>query len=153
MDYYSNFWKIDELFTTTATAVIAKLKCHFPRYGCPDTVITDNGSQLLCQAFFDFAKAWEFNHRTISSWNSKANGKVEAAVKVAKQLLRKTRDSNTNFHLALLDQRNTPTQGMATNPTQKFLSRRTRTLLPTKDTLLRPAVSNPEEQQHKIQNK
>ena len=142
MDYYSNFWEIDELSTTTAPAVIAKLKRHFARYGWPETVISDNGPQFSCEAFATFAKAWEFEHRTISSWNSKANGKVEAAVIVAKQLLRKARDSNGDIHLALLDQRNTPTHGMTTSPAQGFLNRRTKTLLPTKETLLRPAGKN-----------
>ena len=132
MDYYSNFWETDELSTTTAPAVIAKLKHHFARYGCPETVISNNGTQLSSEAFATFAKAWEFEHRTISPWNSKANGKVEAAVKVAKQLLCKARDSNRDIHLALLDQRNTPMQGRTTSPAQGFLNPRTKTLLPTK---------------------
>ena len=154
MDYYSNFWEIDELSATTAHAVIAKLKRHFARYGCPETVISDNGPQFSSEAFATFAKAWEFEHRTISPWNSKANGKVEAAVKVAKQLLRKARDSNGDIHLPLLDQRNTPTHGMTTSPAQLgFLNRRTKTLLPTKETLLRPAVPCPAEQQQKIKEK
>lgn len=45
-------------------------------------------------------------------------------------------------YLALLDHRNTPSQGLNTSPAQRLLSRRTRTLLPTKDTLLKPKVSN-----------
>ena len=153
VDYYSNFWELDELSTTTSPAVISKLKRHFARYGCPETVISDNGPQFASETFADFAKAWEFEHRTISPWNSKANGKVEAAVKVAKQLLRKARDSKTDVQLALLDQRNTPTQGMTTSPAQRFLNRRTKTLLPTKETLLRPEVPSPEEQRAKFEKK
>lgn len=133
--------------------MIAKLKCHFARYGCPDTVISDNGPQFVSETFATFARDWEFQHRTISPWNSKANGKVEAAVKVAKQLLRKARDSKTDIHLALLDQRNTPTQAMTTSPVQRFLNRRTKTLLPTRESLLRPKVPSPEDQQQKIKEK
>ena len=51
VDYYSNFFEIDKLSTTTAPAVITKLKCHFARYGCPGTVISDNGPQFACKAF------------------------------------------------------------------------------------------------------
>ena len=153
VDYYSNFWETDELSTTTAPAVIKKLKRHFARYGCPETVVSDNGPQFSCAAFAGFAKTWEFEHRTISPWNSKANGKVEAAVKMAKQLLRKAQDSNADIQLSLLDQRNTPTQGMNTSPAQAFLNRRTKALLPTKDTLLRPEVPQVEEQREKIKEK
>lgn len=72
---------------------------------------------------------------------------------MAKQLLRKARDSKTDIQLALLDQRKTPTQGMSTSPAQRFLNRRTKTLLPTKETLLRPAVPSSEEQQEKMEKK
>ena len=40
---------------------------------------------------------------------------------------------------------------MHTSPAQIFMSRRTKTVLPTKETLLCPQVPNPDEQQHKLQ--
>lgn len=105
--------------------------------------VSDNGPQFTSQEFAHFAKAWQFKHRTISPGNSKANGKVEAAVKTAKQLLRKSND----IHLALLDYRNTPSQGTNTNPAQRLMSRRAKTLLPSRETLLKPQVPDTEEQQ------
>ena len=36
VDYYSNFWKVDRLTSTTSTTVILKLKKHFARHGCPE---------------------------------------------------------------------------------------------------------------------
>ena len=42
---------------------------------------------------------------------------------------------------------------MDTSPAQRFMSRRTKTVLPTKEALLCPEVPNPEEQQHKLQKK
>ena len=48
---------------------------------------------------------------------------------------------------ALLDHCNTPSQGTSTSPAQRLMSRRTKTLLPTKETLLKPQVPDPEEQQ------
>ena len=142
VDYYSNFWEIDQLASTSAPTVITKLKNHFARYGCPDTVVSDNGPQFTSQEFAHFSKTWQFKHRTISPGNSKANGKVEAAVKTAKQLLRKSSD----IHLALLDHRNTPSQGTSTSPAQRLMSRRTKTLLPTTEALLKPQVPDVDEQ-------
>ena len=85
VDYYSNFWEVDRLTSTTSAAIILKLKNHFARYGCPDRLISDNGPQFISSEFTRFAKEWNFEHRTNSPGNSKANGKVESAVKTAKK--------------------------------------------------------------------
>ncbi|KAK3737378.1 hypothetical protein QZH41_011513, partial [Actinostola sp. cb2023] len=143
VDYFSNFWEVDRLHRT-ASNVILKLKNHFARYGCPDRVISDNGPQFMSDAFASFSKAWDFEHRTSSPGNSKANGKAESAVKTAKRLLRKALDAGTEPYLAILEYRNTPTQGMESSPTQRLMNRRTRTLLPTTNALLQPRVVYPE---------
>ena len=103
VDYYSNFWAVDKLPDTKARTVILKLKNHFTRYGCPDKVVSDNGPQFSCNKFATFARTWEFKHCPISPGNSKANGKVESAVKTAKRLLRKALEAGTNPYLAILD--------------------------------------------------
>lgn len=72
-------------------------------------MVTDNGPQFACT---QFAKAWQFKHRTISPGNSK----VESVVKKAKTLLQKASDSGNDPYLALSDRRNTPTQDMDTSP-------------------------------------
>ena len=138
VDYFSNFWEVDRLTSTTSTAIILKLKNHFARYGCPDRLISDNGPQFTSSEFAKFAKEWDFEHRTSSPGNSKANGKVESAVKTAKNLIRKAVDSRADPYIAILDYRNTPTQGMESSPVQRLMNTRTRTLLPTTKALLQP---------------
>ena len=141
VDYYSNFWEVDRLTSTKTAMVILKLKNHFARYGCPDRVISDNGPQFAAEEFATFAGAWDFEHRTSSPGNSKANGKAESAVKTAKMLIRKALEARTDPYLAKLDYRNTPTQGMESSPVQRLMNRRTRTLVPTTATLLQPRVA------------
>ena len=51
VDYYSNFWEIDCLASTTSSAVVLKLKNHFACYGCPDRLISDNGPQFVSSEF------------------------------------------------------------------------------------------------------
>ena len=96
VDYYSNFWEIDRLTSTTSSAVVLKLKNHFAHYGCPNRLISDNGPQFVSSEFRKFANDWDFEHRTSSPGNSKANGKVESAVKTAKNLLRKALSARTD---------------------------------------------------------
>ena len=130
--------------------MILKLKSHFARYGCPDQVVSDNGPQFDCQEFQKFAETWDFEHTPSSPGNSKANGKAESAVKTAKSLLRKALDSGKDPYMAILDYRNTPTQGMDSSPVQRLMNRRTKTLLPTSRTLLQPRVTYPEKDQRNL---
>ena len=73
--------------STTSTACIYKLELHFAQYGIPETVISDNGPQYASHKFYNFSVEFGFEHIMISPHHSNANGKVQAAVKVAKNLL------------------------------------------------------------------
>jgi len=138
VDYFSNFFEIDALENTEAKTVIKKIKGHFARYGIPCQLISDNGPQFTSEEFRKFAKTWGMEHYTSSPYNSKANGKAESAVKTAKRLMQKARDSKSDPYLALLDYRNTPSPSIGSSPAQRLMNRRTRTLLPMMETLLRP---------------
>ncbi|XP_064115055.1 uncharacterized protein K02A2.6-like [Macrobrachium nipponense] len=89
VDYCSNFFEVDYLPETTSDAVITKLKHHFACHGIPDTLISDNDPQYSSHLFDDFARKWGFCHEPISPGNSKTNGAAEAAVKIAKNLMKK----------------------------------------------------------------
>ena len=52
----------------------------------------------------------------------------------------KSASTSSDFHLALLDWRNTPTEGMKSSPAQRMFGRPTRTLLPTSKKLLKPQL-------------
>ena len=71
-----------------------------------------------------------------SPYHSQSNGKSEAAVKIAKGLLRKPKDPMK----ALLEWRNTPTTGLTTSPVQRLMQRRTRATVPQAERLLKPAL-------------
>ena len=153
VDYYSNFWEVDKLPSSSTKAVVSKLKSHFARYGCPDRLVSDNGPQFSSAEFQKFAKDWDVEHHPSSPFNSKGNGKAESAVKKAKDLMRKARDAETDPHLAFLEYRNTPTQGMGSSPVQRFMNRRTRTLLPTTKSLLKPEVVSARETQAELKQR
>ena len=136
--YRYNFWEVDRLYNTKSSTVIKKLKAHLARYGIPKQLVTDNGPQFVSDEFRKFTESWGIEHTTTSPHHSQANGKCEAAVKVAKRMLRKTTKSGEDQYLALLNIRNVPTQGVDSSPAQRLFGRRTRTLLPTTQSLLKP---------------
>ena len=111
--------------------VIKYIKTHFARYGSPITVVSDNGPQFHAREFKNFADEWNFNHTTISPGHSQTNGAAEAAVKLVKRILRKSKATDEDPVVGLLNYYNTPTEGMSTCPAQRVFGRRTRTLLPT----------------------
>ena len=105
VDYFSQFFEIYYLPETTSEAVTTKLKHHFARHGIPDKVISP---QYSSQHFTTFAKEWGFTHETSSPGNSKSNGTAEAAVKIAKRLMKRYRKAKEDPYLGLVNIRNTP---------------------------------------------
>ena len=104
------------------------------------TVISDNGPPFNSGDFESFSKEWDFHHITSSPGHPQSNGRVENAVKSCKSLLMKARADKWDPLLALLEWRNTPTEGMHASPSQLLYGRRTRTRLPVAKTLLEPCV-------------
>ena len=54
----------------------------------------------------------KIEHVRSSPHHQQGNGKAENAVKIIKNLIRKSEHSGSDFYLGLLAQRNTPTTGM-----------------------------------------
>ena len=139
VDYYSQFFEVDFLKDDlTSTNIISKLKAHIARYGIPEKIISDNGPQLVSKEFQHFCSTYTIQHETISPGNSKSNGQSEAAVKIAKNLMKKCNLNSEDPYIALLNYRNTPQEGIDYSPAQRLMGRRTKTLLPTNPILLNP---------------
>ncbi len=117
--------------------VIRKLKAHCARYGLPSIIVSDNGPQFACKEFEEFTKSYDIIHRTSSPGYPKSNGKAESGVKNCKKIISRAMESKQDVNLAILSYRNTP-QSDGLSPAQKFLGRRTRTMLPTTSHLMKP---------------
>ena len=85
VDYYSRWIEVRYLHSTTATAVINKLRLIFSTHGIPEAIVSDNGPQFQCREFQTFAQEYEFLHRTSSPGFPQANGEAESAVKNFKE--------------------------------------------------------------------
>ena len=131
VDHLSNFWEVDRLPDTKSTTIIPKLKAHFARNGSPNNVVSDGGPQYMSEEFKRFAREWDFEHVTSFLHHQNANGKAEAAVKMAKSQCENTRSGNGDIYKAFLELRNTPSQGVESSPAQRLLGRRTRAFVPT----------------------
>ncbi|VDI46323.1 Hypothetical predicted protein [Mytilus galloprovincialis] len=140
IDYYSDYFEIDRLNNKKGKEVIGILKKHFARYGLPDCVFSDNGPPFNSHEFRHFSNQYEFTHTTSSPRFPQSNGKVENAIKTAKRLMVKSHKDTKDPYLALLDWRNTPSEGLDSSPSQRMFGRRGRTLLPSASRLLKPDI-------------
>ena len=136
--HFPDWIEVDPLGNTLSSMVIDKTKAHFTRYEVPAICHTDNRPQFISKQYRTFSVAYGFKHTTSSPFHPKGNGRAEAAIKVAKSMLKKAND----FHSALHLDRNTPPRGHTYSPAQSMFLRRTRTLLPTTDHLLAPTMIN-----------
>ena len=53
VDYFSNFFEVDVMTSTTAKQMITCLKRHFARYGIPKCIVSDFGPQMMSNEFRD----------------------------------------------------------------------------------------------------
>ena len=138
MDYYSDYFEVDRIFGKKGKEVISRIKSQFARHGIPDQLISDNAPPFSSREFQQYALAYEFEHLTSSPRYPQSNGKVENAVKMAQNLIKKPRPVGTDPNLSLLDYIIGTSEGLGSSPAQRLFGRRNKTLVPTSSRLLVP---------------
>ena len=76
--YYSRYFEVVILRSTTSTQVIDNLEPIFTRFGVPHTLKTDNGPQFISEEFRVFLAENGIEHRTSPPLWPQANGKLES---------------------------------------------------------------------------
>ena len=61
----------------------------FAKFGIPEEVMSDGGTQFSSFAFQNFVKHYGFRHTLSSPRYAQSNGEVERAVQTVKNLLKK----------------------------------------------------------------
>lgn len=142
VDYFSKWIECVSMNAKTTSEVIRHLKTIFTTHGIPVQVVADNNPFGSFQ-FKQFAQEWGFDVINTSPLYPRSNGQVERSVQVMKKMLKKCSDSKDDFHLALMEYRNTPVVN-GWSPAQMLMSRRLRTKIPVSKKLLKPNSCNTE---------
>ena len=108
-------------------------------------MISDNGPQYTSEAYEEFAKEYQFDHKTSSPYYPQSNGEAERGVKTIKGLLKKCDDP----YLALLAYRTTPTLGGRYSPSELLMNRLPRTTVPSTIEQRRPRIPDIDEVREK----
>ena len=136
IDRFSGFPWVKHMRYTTLKDTTTTLLDWFYDWGFPQKIMSDNGPPFQ-HSFATFCTRYNMQHVTSSPYHPQANGLAEAAVKSMKMLLKKCDETGENFHLALLEWRNTPRED-GFSPAQALLGRRQKSLLPARSEALLP---------------
>ncbi|KAK7093234.1 hypothetical protein V1264_007024 [Littorina saxatilis] len=137
VDYYSRYFEVDQLHSTTSSAVIQKLSADFARHGIHEKLVSDNGPQYSSEEFSRFATTWDFQHDTSSPGYPQSNGLAERTVQSIKNILDKAKTDGHSALLSILEYRTTPVDGLA-SPAQLLMGRQLRACLPSTSHQLAP---------------
>lgn len=145
-DHYSRFIDLHPVTRMRASDVIAICQSVFAKFGIPEMVCSDSGTQFHDSSEFkNFSRDWGFSISTSSPHFHQANGKAEAAVKVAKRLLNA---NPSNIQQALLAYRNTPLEN-GFSPAEMVFGRALRDNVPAISQLRPPSTLLQAEEKYK----
>ena len=65
-DYYSKFYFVEKMPTTTSIAIANKSAQRFSMFGPPLEIVTDNDPQYVGQPYEDMCSKWNIKHTTTS---------------------------------------------------------------------------------------
>ncbi|XP_076063459.1 uncharacterized protein LOC143038319 [Oratosquilla oratoria] len=120
---------------TTACEIRDRLRQYFCRWGAPEQLSMDGGTNLGSEEMRTFLKRWGVTVRISSAHYPQSNGRAEAAVKTAKRVLRGNISADgsldtDNASLALLQYLNTPLRDINKSPAQLATGRQLRDGVP-----------------------
>lgn len=87
-DAYSKWPEVFRTKDITSNFTVNKLREVFSRFGLPDTIVSDNGTQFTSQVFKDFVKLNNIRHKTSPPGHPATNGAAENSVKSFKNGLK-----------------------------------------------------------------
>ena len=90
VDSYSKWPEVFKCKRPTATTTKSFLTELFARFGVPEKIVSDNGTQFTGRDFKIFCKTLGIEHITTSPYHPRSNGQVERFVCTFKKALKKT---------------------------------------------------------------
>ncbi|XP_055603971.1 uncharacterized protein K02A2.6-like [Uranotaenia lowii] len=142
VDSYSKWPEIFETRSTTAAVTIRYLMETFARFGVPETIVSDNGSQFSGSEFKTMCQKLGIVHIRTAPYHPQSNGQAERFVDTLKRSLRKIMEgegvpSTEALQTFLQVYRSTPSAVLdGKSPAQELFCRPMRTTLD----LLRPTT-------------
>ncbi|XP_055584804.1 uncharacterized protein K02A2.6-like [Uranotaenia lowii] len=131
IDACSKWPEIFATNNTTASTTVAKVRECISRFGCPHSIVTDNGTQFTSELFAKMCQEYGIEHVRTPAFHPQSNGQAERFVDTLKRALLKMGEKNPDEALLtfLETYRYTPNASLPQNksPAEALLGRRIRT--------------------------
>ncbi|XP_055585150.1 uncharacterized protein K02A2.6-like [Uranotaenia lowii] len=136
IDSYSKWPEILRTSSISAKVTTELLVETFARYGLPETIVSDNGTQFSCSLFKELCDSLDILHIRTAPYHPQSNGQAERFVDTLKRSLRKimpeTHNSITrSLQIFLAAYRATPNKSAPNglSPAEILMGRKHRTTL------------------------
>ena len=138
IDAHSKWIEVFPMTSATALTTVQHLRQLFSRFGIPDSIVSDNGSQFVAKEFQEFCKANGIQHIRVAPYHPSSNGLAERAVQVFKQGMKKVSNGTILDRISrfLFQYRITPHTTTGLPPCEMLMGRKLRSRLD----LLKPDV-------------
>jgi len=131
IDAYSKWPEVISTRSISARSTISIFRQLFARYGPPEILVTDNGTQFTSTEFAHFCATFGVTHLRSPPYHPQSNGQAERFVDTLKRGLQKLRGEEVDSALQelLYTYRYTPSQSVpdSRSPAEIFLGRKLRT--------------------------
>lgn len=141
VDAYSKWPEIIRTSISTSSKTISILSSIFSRFGSPNQIVSDNGTQFTSELFQRFCNLNGIEHVRTSPYSPMSNGQAERFVDSFKRIMKKLDGAGNldeNLELFLHNYRITPNENCPSSksPAELFLNRKIRTIFD----LLSPSI-------------
>ena len=138
VDAHSKWPEVITMSSTTSQSTIEVMRSLFSRYGLPEQLVSDNGTQFTSEEFTQFMKRNGVKHIRSAPYHPASNGLAERFVQTFKRAMKASEGEgktlNQRLSQFLFSYRASPQATTNTSPSELFLGRALRTRLD----LLRP---------------
>ncbi|KAM7312980.1 uncharacterized protein ISCGN_002903 [Ixodes scapularis] len=132
VDAHSKWPEVFTMQSTTTERTVRCLRELFCRFGIPETIVSDNGPQLVSEEFKVFMRNNGVRHVVSAPYHPSTNGLAERFVQTLKSALRKSSAGESleeALQHFLLTYRNTPHSTTGETPANLLMGRRLRSRL------------------------
>ena len=134
VDYFSRWYEVDVIISTTSTVITKCLDGHFSRHGIPRGLKTDNGSNLVSDELDSYLLEMGIEHRHTTPLWPRANGEVErqnrSLLKAMRAYQAEGKDWRKELNKFLLAYRSTSHSTTGASPAEMLFNRKLTTKLP-----------------------
>lgn len=134
VDAYSKWPEVIAMKTVTSRATVRVLSDLFTKYGFPETIVSDNGTQFVSSEFRSMCEEYGITHLRTAPYHPQSNGQAERFVDTFKRGFAKLKGEGKPTERALEvflhTYRATPSETLnGRSPAELFLGRKLRTRL------------------------